>query len=123
LDRLRALAPEITLDLVVRVDVLAELRDLFLGQVAHLRIWVEPECERDLARRRLADAVDVGEADLEPLLVREVDAGDASHRLVALSLLVARDGSDDERAPVTLDHAAALAHRLDGGTDFHVLWR
>src|SRR5581483_582430 len=38
LDRLRALAAQVALDLVVLVDVLAELRDLFLGEVAHLRV-------------------------------------------------------------------------------------
>src|SRR5262249_18369493 len=43
LDRLRALAAQVAFDLVVRVDVLAELRDLLLGQVAHLRVRVEPE--------------------------------------------------------------------------------
>src|SRR3954468_21355617 len=38
LDRLRALAAQVALDLEVRVDVLAELRDLVLGQVADLRV-------------------------------------------------------------------------------------
>src|SRR5579862_4856687 len=83
LDRLRALAPEIALDLFVLVDELAQLRDLFLGQVAHLRVDGEAERVADLARRRLADAVDVGEADLQPLLVREVDPGNACHQWVS----------------------------------------
>jgi hypothetical protein len=112
LDRLRALPAKIALDLEVRVDVLAELRDLFLGQVADLRVLREAERSADLARGRLADTVDVGQPDLEPLLVGEVDAGDTCHGL-SLPLLVTRVRADHERAPVTLDHAAALAHRLD----------
>src|SRR5205085_10083268 len=63
LDRLRALAAQVALDLEVLVDVLAELRHLFLGQVAHLRVGREAERSGDRARGRLADAVDVGQAD------------------------------------------------------------
>src|SRR5438552_13945371 len=36
-----------------------------------------------------------------------------------LALLVARVGADDHGAPMPLDHAAALAHGLDGRADFH----
>src|SRR5262245_57275441 len=71
LDRVRPLAPQVTLDLVVRVDVVAKLRNLVLGQVAHLRVARQPERVADLLRGRLADPVDVGQPDLEPLLVRQ----------------------------------------------------
>src|SRR5690606_5904133 len=75
----------------------------------------------DLLRGRLADPVDVGEADLEPLAVREVDAGDTCHSVVllALPLLVPGIGADHHGAPVPLDHTTALAHGLHRGTDFH----
>src|SRR6476661_74265 len=49
LDRLRALAAEVTLDLEIGIDVLAELRDLFLGQVAHFGVLREAERSADLA--------------------------------------------------------------------------
>src|SRR5438067_1676383 len=61
LDRLRALAAQVALDLQVRVDVVAELRDLLVGEVAHLRVLREPERGADLARGRGPDAVDVGQ--------------------------------------------------------------
>src|SRR5712692_7357524 len=79
LDRLRALAAQVALDLEVRVDVLAQLRDLLVGQVADLRVRGKAELLADLERGRLADAVDVGQPDLEPLLVREVDPCNTRH--------------------------------------------
>ena len=76
LDRLLALTAQIALDLK-RVDVLAELRDLVVGQILDLLVRRKAQLGADLARRRLADAVDVGQPDLEPLLVREIDSGDS----------------------------------------------
>ena len=43
LDRLGALAPQVALDLEVRVDVVAELRDLLVREVADLLVAREPE--------------------------------------------------------------------------------
>ena len=43
LDRLGALAAEVAFDLEVRVDVVAQLRDLPVGEVADLRVEGEPE--------------------------------------------------------------------------------
>src|SRR5207253_2868978 len=51
LDRLRALAAQVALDLEVLVDVLAELRDLVVGEVTDLRVRREPEGGGDLPRR------------------------------------------------------------------------
>src|SRR5919198_4371203 len=50
LDRLRALAAEGAPDLEVLVDVLAELRDLLVGEVTDLRVLREAERRADLAR-------------------------------------------------------------------------
>src|SRR6059058_2475260 len=77
LDRLLPVTAQVTLDLEVRVDVVAELRDLLVRQVLDLRVRVELELRGDFARGRLADPVDVRQPDLEPLLVRKVDSGDA----------------------------------------------
>ena len=43
LDRLAAIAPKVALDLEVGVDVVAELRDLFVGEVANLLVRIELE--------------------------------------------------------------------------------
>src|SRR4029077_2642343 len=89
LDRLLPVAAQVSLDLEFRVDVVAKLRDLFVGEVLDLRVRVEAEFGGDLAGRRLADPVDVGQPDLEALLVRKVDSGDARDGS-ALPLLVPR---------------------------------
>ena len=113
-------AAQVTLDFEVRVDVVAELRDLFVCEVLDLCVRVEPELRGDLARGRLADPVDVRQPDLEPLLVRKVDSRNACHWALSLPLLVPRVGADDHGRAVPLDHAAALTHGLDGRTDFHL---
>jgi len=118
LDRLLPVTAQVALDLEVRVDEVAELRDLFVGQVLDLRVRAEAELGCDLVCGRLADAIDVGQSDLEALLVGEVDSGDACDGS-ALPLLVPRVGADDHGRAVPLDHAAAFAHGLDGWTDFH----
>jgi hypothetical protein len=69
LDRLRTVPAEVALDLEILVDVTAQLRDLLVREVANLRVGIEAERGSDLARRRLADPVDVRQPDLEPLLV------------------------------------------------------
>src|SRR5205085_948810 len=79
LDRLRALAAQIAFDLEILVDVLAKTRDLLVREVADLRVRIEAERGRHLLRARLADPVDVGQPDLEPLLVGEIYSGDACH--------------------------------------------
>jgi hypothetical protein len=119
LDRLLPVTAQVALDLEVRVDVVAELRDLFVGEVLDLRVRVEAELDGDLARGRLADPVDVGQPDLESLLVRKVDSGDACDAS-ALPLLVPGVSADDHGRAVPLDHAAALAHGLDGRANFHL---
>src|SRR3954468_12776565 len=79
LDRLLPVPVQVTLDLELRVDVVAGLGDLFVGEVLHLCVGVEAELRGALARGRLADPVDVRQPDLEPLLIRKVDSGDTCH--------------------------------------------
>jgi hypothetical protein len=78
-DVLLHLTAEVALDLEVLVDVGADAVDLFVGEVADAGVAVEAELVADLLRRRPADAEDVGQRDLQPLLAGDVDAGDACH--------------------------------------------
>jgi hypothetical protein len=91
LDRLRALAAEVALDLEVPVDEVPELGDLLVREITDLLVGREPELGADAARCRGPDAVDVGQPDLEPLLTRKVDACDSCQILLP-SLVVACAG-------------------------------
>src|SRR5215218_6461995 len=71
-DVLLRLPPQVALDLDVLVDVGPDLADLTLGQVTHLRVRIDLCLAADLARRRTADAVDVGQPYLDALLTRKV---------------------------------------------------
>src|SRR5829696_2989028 len=79
LDVLLDLAAQVALDLVMRVDPVAEADDLLLGQVTHAGVGVHPGALDGLDGPGAAEAEDVGEADLHPLVAGEVDAGDACH--------------------------------------------
>jgi broad specificity phosphatase PhoE len=79
LDRVRALAAEIALDGQLAVDELAQLGDLVVGEVADLLVGRQAERRADALRGRRPDPVDVGQPDLEPLLIRKVHSGDTCH--------------------------------------------
>src|SRR5262249_40411248 len=85
LDVGRALAAEVALHREVRVDVRAQPGDLGVGEVTHLGVLIDAQLAAHLLRGRAADAVDVPEADLGPLLRREVDACDTGQFLSAPS--------------------------------------
>ena len=68
LDVLGDVAPQVTFDPEVLVDVHPDAIDLVVGQVPHTGVRVQAEVGAHLERRRSPDAEDVGERDLEPLL-------------------------------------------------------
>ena len=76
------LATKITFDLVVGLDPVAERDEVLVGQL------VDPEVATDLGGFQglqgagLADAVDVGEGDLEALVAREINPNKACHQAV-----------------------------------------
>src|SRR5207245_760059 len=66
-DVLGALPSNVALD-VQRLDRFAQLHDFVLGQVLDLGVRIDPSVGEDLPRSRRADAVDISEADLDPLV-------------------------------------------------------
>src|SRR4051812_43610890 len=118
LDVLGALAAEVALHGKVVVDLLAELADLVVGEVLHVRVGVDPGVLEDLPGHALTDAVDVGETYLDALVQRDVYSGYTCHSL-PLTLLVTRVLADDEHGAVASDDLALLAHGLDRGSDLH----
>src|SRR5665811_2178902 len=74
-DILGLLAPQVALDLAI-LDRLAQFHDLVLGQVLDRGVGVDASLREDVPRGGTADAEDVGEADLDPLVDRDVDPRD-----------------------------------------------
>ena len=73
------LAAEVTLDPVVRLDVVAELDQLVVAQVAHARVTGDPGRGEGLERTGATHAEDVRQGDLEALLARKVDSHQTCH--------------------------------------------
>src|SRR5580658_7105863 len=73
------LAAQIAFDRVVVVDDLADAQHLVVGQLMHPPLRRDGELLTDLLGGGPADAVDIGEADRNPLLARDVDASNTRH--------------------------------------------
>src|SRR5829696_9571513 len=78
-DVLRHLAAQVALDPVVGVDVVAQPDEVLVGEVADAHVTADAGGGQGSVRAGLADAVDVRERDLQPLLAGEIDAGEACH--------------------------------------------
>src|SRR6185437_1419520 len=77
LDVHRHFAAQIAFDEKVAVDRLADLDDLGVGQVVDAALRRDADLVADLLGR--ADAMDVAQADHDPLLGGNIDAGDTCH--------------------------------------------
>src|SRR4051812_12792415 len=73
------LPAQVTLDAEVLVDVVAQLQQVLAAQVPPPDVGADPGRGGRLLGVALADAVDVGERDLQPLLAGQVDAGQSCH--------------------------------------------
>ena len=73
------LTMEVALDGEVVLDVVTQLRELFLGEIVGAGVRVDAGFREDLFGGREADAVDIGQTDLDALVAREVDTNKTSH--------------------------------------------
>src|SRR5580693_7315217 len=81
------LAAQVTFDLVGRVDPVAELHQLVVGEVVDPGVPADAGCLQRLQRPRAAYAEYIGERDLDPLIAGEVHSRKPSHaRAVLLRL-------------------------------------
>src|SRR6266700_786252 len=107
------LAAQVTFDLVGRVDPVAELHQLFVGEATDPGVAADAGCLQRLQRPRAADAVDVGERDLEPLIAGEVHSRKPGHvRAVLLRLaevLRAAPAPCPDTAPASVRGSQPLA--------------
>src|SRR3954454_6143136 len=81
------LATEVTLDLdlVVALDRVAELDQLLVAELVDPQVGAHTGLGQELLGAGTADAVDVGECDLDALVAREVDANEACHQMAVPS--------------------------------------
>src|SRR6185312_391185 len=101
LDRELRVTTKIAFDAVVRFDRIANLANVRLVEVVALLVGRHAGLLEDDVRSVTAKAVDVRECDLDPLVAREVDAGDTSHGL-SLPLLVLGLGANDANDALAL---------------------
>src|SRR5512139_788675 len=73
------LTTEVTLDLEVGFDLVTELDQLLVAQLVDPHVGVDPGRCQELLGAGTADAVDVGECDLDALVAREVHTNEACH--------------------------------------------
>src|SRR3954453_12977423 len=82
------LTAEVTLDLdlVVALDRVAELDQLLVAELVDSEVGAHAGLGEDLLGSSTADAVDVGECDLDALVARKVDTNEACHGMAVLSV-------------------------------------
>ncbi len=73
------LAAQVTFNLEVAVDVIAQLDEVVVAEVTCAQVGADPGGGQCLASSGTAYAVDVRERDLHPLLAGEVNAGKSCH--------------------------------------------
>src|SRR6266536_413201 len=73
------LAAQVALDLVVRLDVVAQLDEVLVAEVAGAQVRAHAGGLECLLGAGTSHAVDVGEPDLQALFARKVDAGKTCH--------------------------------------------
>ena len=104
------------------VDVLTDCIDFVFRKILNTGVNIDVALIADLGGGSAADAVDVGQTDLNTLLARKVDTINTGQRwspLLALTLLVARILADNENLAVASDDLALIAHLLDRRTYLH----
>ena len=99
------------------LDNLADSGTLFFREITHLHTGFDARLLQNLGSPGSADSVNVGQADIDPLVVRNVDSSNACHTLTLLSstlslpLFVLGVGTDHA-------HHTAAANDLTVNTNF-----
>jgi hypothetical protein len=96
LDVLGDFATKIPFDRVVGIDELADAQDFGVAEIANFRVVVDVGRAEDLIRPRLSNPVDIGGTNLNPLVPREINSGNACHSLLTP---VAACGEGSRRSP------------------------
>lgn len=121
LDVHRDLLAELTLDLVVLLDDATDRCDLDLREVMGADRAIDARLLQDLDGGVAADAENVGERNVDALVAGQVDALNACHIDLPLSLLVLRVLTQDPDNATPTNDAAFVTDLLYACFDLHVL--
>ena len=125
LDVHRQVAAQVALYGVIAGDDLTQLGLFLVGEVLHAGIGVDSGLLQDFIGAGASNAEDIGESDLHPLILRQINSGNTCHITLAppltLSLLMFGVLADDHDFALALDDLALLAHGLDRRSDFHIV--
>ena len=77
------LTAQVALNLQVVVNVVTDLTDILFGQVLNARIRIDTGRLDDIVRNLAANAVDIGQGDLNSLLAGQVDTSDSCQGMIA----------------------------------------
>ena len=107
-------APQIAFHNEVTINVVADPSHFFFSQLSHPGLWRDPQRLHDFRASGPADPVDVGQRNLDLLLVGHIDAGNAwQSRPLSLPLLMARVLTDHTHDTISPNDFAFVAASLD----------
>src|SRR5688572_30749167 len=89
LDVHRDLLPEIAFDAAYLFEHPADLADVVFREVLHADVRADARRDQHVVRPLPPDAVDIGEADLDPLRARKIDTCNSRHAYPCLCLCFA----------------------------------
>ena len=81
------LAAQVTFDLVVALDVVAQGRDVLVGEILGAKVRADAGFREDRRGASTTDAENVGKRNLHPLVAGEINAGKACHMVRSFSVL------------------------------------
>jgi len=123
LDAHRNLLAEITLDRAAHVNDLSDSCHLGFGQLVNSSVQGHSSFIKNRFRSSRADPKYIGQANLNPLVTRDVNASNTSHIYrscaLTLALLVFRVLTDHPHHTTPLDHAALATDLLHRSLDLH----
>jgi hypothetical protein len=119
LDAQRHVAAEVALDAIVVCNDLAEAHHFLVTQKVGARRRDDLSLLTDLESCGATNAIDIGQGDPNLLPSRKIDACNACHEPLPLTLLVARIDADHTDNATPLDDLALLTHLLDRSPDLH----
>src|SRR6185437_13421732 len=105
-----------------RFNDLADAVHFLFAQVLDLLHGIHVGLVQNARRTRSADAIDVGERDIRPLITGKIDACNTSHicPLLSLTLFMLRVLADHTHHTLAVDDLALIANFLYGCSDLHI---